>query len=420
MDSNFRNNLKKYADLAVNVGLNLQPGQKLILQHLRNGGVPIQTAPLIRELVDSAYRAGSPLVEVQWRDDELLFSRLKYAPKDSFGDFPVYLAQGILDVIDSGGAMFTISAIDPDLYAGQDPEILDQMQRAFLDAWKPISAHIGKNTMNWNLLSVPVRGWAAKIFPDLPEEQQMPALWDAIFKICRVYEENPISAWETHLENLQKRSDYLNGKAYRELHYRATGTDLKLVLPEGHIWRSAGFESQSGIPFTANIPTEEVFTLPDRRYTEGTVKATRPLVYAGNVIDNFQVTFKAGKVVDFSAKEGEKILESLIKTDEGAGMLGEVALVPNSSPISQSGLLFYNTLLDENASCHLALGSAYRFSLEDGDKMSGEEFASYGGNNSLVHADFMMGSGELDIDGVLSSGETEAIFHAGEWAIEHI
>jgi aminopeptidase len=416
MDPNFQENLKKYAELAIKVGLNLQPGQKLILQHLRNGGVPIQTAPLIRELVASAYRAGSPLVEVQWRDDALLFSRLEHAPKDSFGEFPIYQAQGILDVIESGGAMFTVSAIDPDLMAGQDPEILNQMQRAFLDAWNPISAHIGKNTMNWSLFSIPIEGWAAKVFPGLSETEQVPALWDAIFNVCRVYEEDPVAAWKIHLENLQKRSDYLNQKAYRELRYKAPGTDLRLVLPQGHIWRSAGFESQSGIPFTANIPTEEVFTLPDCRYTEGTVRSTLPLVYIGNVINNFSLTFKGGKVVDFSAEQGEKFLESLIRTDEGAGMLGEVALVPNSSPISQSGLLFYNTLLDENASCHLALGSAYRFSLEGGEKMTGEEFAAQGGNNSLVHSDFMLGSGDLDIDGVLKNGEVEAIFRSGEWA----
>lgn len=415
MDTNFQANLKKYAELAVKVGLNLQPGQKLILQHLRNGGVPIQTAPFVRELVACAYRAGSPLVDVQWRDDEVMLKRMEYAPRDTFGEYPTYLADGILDVIDSGGAMFTISAIDPDLMAGQDPAVLDQMQRAFLDAWKPISDHIGKNTMNWSLLSIPVKGWAAKIFPDLPEGEQIPALWDALFKICRVYEEDPIAAWESHLETLQKRSDYLNQKAYRELHYRAPGTDLKLVLPEGHIWRSAGFKTQSGIPFTANIPTEEVFTLPDRRFTEGTVRSTRPLVYTGNVIDNFTLTFKEGKVVDFSAEQGENFLESLITTDDGAGMLGEVALVPNSSPISQSGLLFYNTLLDENASCHLALGSAYRFSLDGGEELSTDDFIARGGNSSLVHSDFMLGSSDLDIDGILSDGKVEAVFRGGEW-----
>mgnify|MGYP001223980291 CR=1 FL=1 len=416
MDASFQEKLKKYAELAVKVGLNLQPGQKLVLQHLRNGGVPIQTAHVIRELVACAYQAGSPLVDVQWRDDELLFSRLKHAPKDSFGDFPAYLAEGILDVIESGGAMFTISAIDPDLMAGQDPEVLDQMQKAFLSAWKPIGDHIGKNAMNWTLLGIPVEGWARKVFPDLPDDEQMAALWEAIFKVCRVYEEDPLAAWSAHLNDLQKRSDYLNQKGYRKLHFRAPGTDLMITLPEGHIWRSAGFETRGGIPFTANIPTEEVFTLPDRRFTEGTVTATRPLVYSGNVIDDFSLTFKDGKVVDFSAKQGKNFLESLITTDETARMLGEIALVPNSSPISQSGLLFYNTLFDENASCHMALGSAYRFSLADGESMSREEFEAQGGNYSLIHADFMMGSGALDIDGILGSGEQEAIFRGGEWA----
>ncbi len=416
MDQNFQNLLKKYAELAVKVGLNLQPGQKLILQHLRNGGVPIETAPFIRELVASAYRAGSPLVDVQWRDDEVNLIRLREAPRDSFGEYASWRAQGVLEVIENGGAMFTISAIDPDLLAGQDPKVLDEQQRTFLENWKPISVHIGKNTMNWTVVSIPVEGWARKIFPDLPPEEQMPALWEAIFKICRVHEDDPVAAWETHLTNLKKRADYLNAKAYRELHYTAPGTDLRIGLPEGHIWRSAGFETRGGIPFTANIPTEEVFTLPDRHHISGTVRSTRPLVYTGNVIDNFSLTFKEGKVVDFSAEQGEKVLENLLNTDEGASMLGEVALVPDSSPISQSGLLFYNTLLDENASCHLALGGAYRFSLEDGENMSQEDFASHGGNTSLVHSDFMVGSGELDVDGVLEDGTVESVLRSGEWA----
>ena len=416
MDDNFQSNLKKYAELVVKVGLNLQPGQKLIMHHLRNGGVPFQTAPLIRELTVNAYKAGSPLVDVQWRDDDLILARFEHAPRDSFGEYPAWQAQGILDVIEEGGAMLSISAIDPDLMEGQDPDLLDQRQRAFLDSWKPISAHIGKNTMNWNLISIPVKGWARKVFPGLPEEEQMPALWDTLFRISRVYEEDPIAAWENHLADLKKRGDYLNNKAYRGLHYTAPGTDLRIGLPEGHVWRSAGFKTQSGIPFTANIPTEEVFTLPDKDNTEGTVRSARPLVYIGNVIDNFSLTFKAGKVVDFSAELGENVLDKLLNVDDGASMLGEVALVPNSSPISQSGLLFYNTLLDENASCHLALGSAYRFNLEGGEHLSLEEFAVRGGNSSLVHSDFMIGSGEMNIDGVLPDGNTEPVMRDGEWA----
>lgn len=416
MDGNFQTLMKKYAELAVKVGLNLQSGQKLILHHLRNGGVPIETAPFIRELVASAYRAGSPLVDVQWRDDEISLIRFENAPRDSFREFPAYRAQGILDVIESGGAMFTISAIDPDLLDGQDHDLVDIQQRAFLEAWKPISTHIGKNTVNWTVICIPVEGWAEKIFPDLPAEEQMPAMWDALFKICRVYENDPVAAWEAHLADLQRRSDYLNSKAYRELHYSGPGTDLRIGLPSGHVWRSAGFKTQSGIPFTANIPTEEVFTLPDRHAVEGTIRSTRPLVYTGNVIDQFSLTFKGGKVVDFSAERGEKTLANLLKTDEGSSMLGEVALVPNSSPISQSGLLFYNTLLDENASCHLAFGNAYQFSLEGGESMSAEDFASHGGNSSLVHSDFMVGSGELDIDGIGEDGTVEAVLRSGEWA----
>jgi aminopeptidase len=416
MDKDFQDKLKIYADLAIQVGLNLQPGQKLILQSLRYGGVPIQVAPLVRELAASAYRAGASLVDVEWRDDELRLIRFRHAPRDSFEEFPAWQAAGILEVIEGGGAMLSISASDPDLLEGQDPELVDLQERVMRKYWKPISDHIGKNTVNWSVLSIPVEGWANKIFPKLPPEQQIPALWETLFKICRVDREDPVAAWKEHLADLAKRSSYLTRKAYRALHYTAPGTDLRIGLPEGHIWRSAGFETQSGIPFTANIPTEEVFTLPDCRDIEGTVASARPLVYAGTVIDKFSLTFKEGKVVDFSAEQGESVLEKMLKMDEGASSLGEVALVPDSSPISQSGLLFFNTLLDENASCHLALGNAYRFSLQGGETLTSEEFAALGGNNSLIHEDFMIGSAKMDIDGVLANGQQEAVFRGGEWA----
>jgi len=304
MDTNFQTNLKKYADLAVNVGLNLQPGQKLILQALKHGGVPIQTAPLVREIVTSAYQAGAQLVDVLWRDDDINLIRFKHAPRDSFEEFPAWQSKGILEVIENGGAMLSISAFDPDLMEGQDPDLLNQQQKAIRKYWKPIGTHIGKSTMNWTVLSIPIAGWARKVFPDLPTTEQEPALWDALFKICRVYEEDPIAAWQAHIIKLGKRSKYLNQKAYQGLHFTAPGTDLRIGLPEGHVWRSAGFKTQSGIPFTANVPTEEVFTLPDRLLTEGTVSSSRPLVYSGNIINNFSLTFKEGKVVDFSAKQG--------------------------------------------------------------------------------------------------------------------
>jgi len=416
MMKDFQSNLKKYADLAIRVGLNLQPGQKLIMQALKYGGVPIQTAPLVRELAASAYKAGAPLVDVLWGDDELKLIRYAHAPRDSFEEFPAWQSSAILDVVENGGAMLSLSSFDPDLMQGQNPDLMDHEQRAIRKYWKPISTHIGKNTMNWTVLSIPIEDWARKVFPDLEDPESVPALWDTLFKICRVYEDDPLVAWQDHLDNLKKRGDYLNDKAFRALHYTAPGTDLRISLPEGHVWRSAGFKNQGGIPFTANIPTEEVFTLPDKRFTEGTVSSARPLAYSGNVIDNFSLTFKEGVVVDFSAKQGESLLEKMINIDDGASMLGEVALVPNSSPISQSGLLFYNTLLDENASCHLALGSAYRFSLEGGENLSTEEFSSRGGNTSLIHEDFMIGSGEMDIDGILKDGSVEPVLRAGEWA----
>ncbi|MGB2962475.1 MAG: aminopeptidase [Anaerolineales bacterium] len=416
MDHEFQTNLKKYAEIAIKVGLNIQPGQKLILQAIKRGGVSLQTAPVVRELAAAAYQAGAKLVDVLWKDETIRLLQFELAPRDSFHEYPAWQAQGVLDVIEDGGAVLTISAFDPSLLEGQDSELIAQQQGAIQKLTKPISDHVGKNTMNWTVLSIPVTGWADKVFPDLPEEEQIPALWDALFKICRVYEDDPVGVWQTHLNNLKKRSLYLDQKAYQGLHYTAPGTDLRIALPKGHTWKSAGFTTRSGIPFTANIPTEEVFTLPDKRFTEGTVRATRPLAYSANIINNFSLTFKEGKVVDFSAEQGEQVLENLLKVDEGSSLLGEVALVPNSSPISQSGLMFFNTLLDENASCHLALGNAYRFSLNGGEELTSDEFDARGGNNSLTHEDFMIGSGEMNIDGILPDGKMEPVMQDGEWA----
>ena len=388
----------------------------MILQAIKRGGVSLQTAPVVRELAAAAYQAGAKLVDVLWKDETIRLLQFELAPRDSFHEYPAWQAQGVLDVIEDGGAVLTISAFDPSLLEGQDSELIAQQQGAIQKLTKPISDHVGKNTMNWTVLSIPVTGWADKVFPDLPEEEQIPALWDALFKICRVYEDDPVGVWQTHLNNLKKRSLYLDQKAYQGLHYTAPGTDLRIALPKGHTWKSAGFTTRSGIPFTANIPTEEVFTLPDKRFTEGTVRATRPLAYSANIINNFSLTFKEGKVVDFSAEQGEQVLENLLKVDEGSSLLGEVALVPNSSPISQSGLMFFNTLLDENASCHLALGNAYRFSLNGGEELTSDEFDARGGNNSLTHEDFMIGSGEMNIDGILPDGKMEPVMQDGEWA----
>lgn len=408
--------LKKYADLSVKVGLNLQPGQRLVIHALRYGGVPVHNAPLIREIVRSAYQHGARFVDVMWRDDDLIRSRFKYAPRDSFDEFPGWQAKNILEFIENGDAVLGISNVDPDLLSGQDPEVVDLYQKTFLKHWKPISEHVRRNAVNWSLLSAPLPGWSQKVFPDLSPEESERELWKTLFEICRLDQDNPVEAWEKHIENLARRCDYLNEKAYAALRFTGPGTDLHLGLPGGHVWRSAGFASQLGIPFTANIPTEEVFTLPHLESVEGTVRASKPLNYGGSLIEGFSLKFKQGQVVDWSAEGGEQILKNMLQTDPGANRLGEVALVPHSSPISQSGLLFFNTLLDENASSHIALGSAYRFSLEGGETLAEEEFASRGGNASQIHVDFMIGGGEMDVDGLSAEGKTEPVMRGGEWA----
>lgn len=408
--------LKKYADLAVKVGLNLQPGQRLVIHALRHGGVPLHLAPLIREVTRSAYENGARFVDVSWRDDELIHTRFALAPRDSFDEFPAWQAKNILEYIENGDAVLSVKAVDPDMFADKDPDLVNEYQQSFLTHWAPISEHVRRNASNWSLISAPLPGWADKVFPDLDPEESEGALWETLFNICRVDQADPVAAWEQHIQNLADRCDYLNQEGYQTLNFRGPGTDLLLGLPEEHIWRSAGFASQNGIPFTANIPTEEVFTLPTKDQTSGTVRSTKPLNYGGSLIEGFSLTFEEGKVVDWTAEKGGKVLENMLEVDAGASQLGEVALVPHSSPISQSGLLFYNTLLDENASSHIALGSAYRFSLEGGETMSEEDFASRGGNASKIHVDFMIGSGEMDVDGVTAGGKREPVMRGGEWA----
>jgi aminopeptidase len=268
------------------------------------------------------------------------------------------------------------------------------------------------------VISASVPGWANKVFAHLPEAERVPALWDAIFKICRVDTPDPVEAWRKHTENLARRSAYMNEKQYVALKYTAPGTDLTLGLPENHVWMGGYGKTPKGNVFTANIPTEEIFTLPHKTRINGTVRATLPLSLHGNLVEDFWFRFEDGKVVEVHAAKGEEVLKKLLETDEGAVSLGEVALVPQSSPIARTGILFYNTLYDENASCHLALGRAYRTSLKGGEEMSEDDFGAAGGNDSLIHVDFMIGADEMDIDGILPDGSAEPVFRGGEWAFE--
>jgi len=418
MSSEFERNLDKYAEVIVRVGLNLQPGQRLLIGMPMFGvyGTPLELAPLVRLIVAQAYQAGARLVDVMWNDDQLRLIRFQHAPRDSFEEFPTWRADGVFEVAKAGDAVLAIYAEDPDLLVKQDLTLITTVHQTGFKHAKPFSDLRGKNAMNWVVITAPVDGWPEKVFPDLPPEDRKAQFWDTIFEICRVKQPDPVSAWKDHANELAARSNYLNHKRYAALKLTAPGTDLTVGLPRGHIWRSGCMTSQTGIDFTANIPTEEIFTIPHKDKTAGVVTATKPLSYGGSLVEDFSLTFSAGRVVKATAKRGEESLHRLLEMDEGANRLGEVALVPHSSPISQSGLLFYNILIDENASNHIALGRAYEFGLEGGEAMSGDEFAAAGGNHSLVHIDCMIGSGEMDVDGLTADGAAEPIMRGGEWA----
>lgn len=410
MSSMFEQNLEKYAEIAVKVGLNLQPGQKLIINR-----APIELAYLVRLIATQAYKNGARLVDVLWRDEELELVRFQHAPKDSFEEFPTWQTDGLYEVTDTGGALISFVAINPGLFKEQDPELVTKVQQTRARYLEPFNDLIDKRRMNWLVITAPVEGWAEKIFPSLAPEKGKAQLWNVLFDICRVNEEDPIYAWQEHTNQLTSRSENLTEKQFKALKFTGPGTNLTLGLPRRHIWRAAGWNTETGISFVPNIPTEEVFTIPHKDKTEGVVTASRPLELDGILIEDFCLEFSEGRVVKATARKGEENLHKLLETDEGARRLGEVALVPHSSRVSQTGLLFYNTLIDENASSHIALGDGFKFSLEGGEGMSDDEFKAVGGNCSLRHVDFMIGSDEIDLDGITEADTVEPVMRGGEW-----
>ncbi len=409
--------LAKYAEAIVKVGLNVRAGQNLIITLGGTRGVPHQFAPLVREIARAAYGVGARYVEAIFADEEMLRLRVQHAPKDSFDIYPKWQIDAIKSTIESGGALLSIAGSNPDLLGGLDSDLVGKMQRAHLENWSPISERVTTNAINWCVVAAAGEAWAHKIFPDLPINKAQDKLWQAIFETTRIDQPDPIEAWNKHIAALRERALYLQAKQYTALHYKAPGTDFTLGLPSGHLWISAQSMAQNGIAFTANMPTEEVFTLPDRNRADGVISATFPLSYGGTLIEDFKVHFENGKITKVSAKRGEAVLQKLVDTDEGSRHLGEVALVPASSPIGKRGHLFYNTLFDENASCHIAIGRAYRFTLAGGTELNDDEFIAAGGNVSLNHVDFMIGSPEMDIDGITRDGNREPVMRSGEWAI---
>lgn len=406
----FKDQLSRYAELAVKVGVNIQPNQYLYIS------ASTDTKEFVREVTELAYDAGARQVFVDWNDDEISRLRFEKAPADSFAEYPEWKVMEREKLAERGAAFMSIVSQSPDLLKGIESSRIGDSQKASGQALDKYRQYVQSDKISWTVIAVPSKDWAAKVFPELAENEQIPALWEAILKSVRADQPDPVQAWKEHDENLHEKVDYLNEKRYRKLHYTAPGTDLTIELPEGHLWCGAGSVNEKGDTFMANMPTEEVFTVPLKTGVNGYVSSTKPLSYGGNIIDNFKITFKDGRIVDVSAEQGEEVLKRLIDTDEGAKHLGEVALVPHASPISQSGLLFYNTLFDENASNHLAIGSAYAFCIEGGKTMSRTELEKSGLNQSITHVDFMIGSEKMDIDGISDAGTSEAVFRSGNWA----
>jgi len=407
----FEDKLEKYAKLAVEVGVNVQSGQLLVVT------APLVAADYVRKVVKVAYEAGARYVHVDWTDDQVTRLRYELAPADSFAEYPIpWRAKGWQEMAEGNAAFLSIVSANPDLLKGIDPERINQANKAMGAAMMPFRRYTMSDKVSWSIVAVPSQVWADKVFPDKPAEERVNALWEAIFQATRVDREDPVAAWQEHALTLNSKAERLNERRYRALHYKAPGTDLTIELPERHLWVSADSHNEQGTVFIANIPTEEVFTAPKKDGINGTVTSTKPLSYAGVLIENIRLTFENGRIVEFSADTGYETLKGIIETDEGSRSLGEVALVPHESPISQTNLIFYNTLFDENASNHLAIGKGYAFCIDGGKTMSQEELSRTSLNDSLVHVDFMIGSAEMDIDGILPDGSREPVFRKGTWA----
>ncbi|MFX1410797.1 MAG: aminopeptidase [Promethearchaeota archaeon] len=419
MSTDFERNLEKYAELIVKIGLNLQPGQRLLIGAPGPPlyGTPIELVPLIRLIAVKAYQIGARFVDVMWEDEELHHIRFQHATQDSFEEFPSWRSDEAIKIAKAGDAIILIASDNPNLLVGYDKKRTSKFMDVGWKYYKNLLDLRHKKMMNCTLITPALERWADKVLPDIPQNDRKEKLWDIIFDICRVKQKNPVSAWWEHINQLVARSNYLNQKRYTALKYVAQGTDLTIGLPLGHIWQCASVTTQKGINFLGNFPSEEICTIPHKDKVDGTVSATKPRVTEG-IIEDFSLTFSEGRVIKATAKKGEEILHEKLKKDEGSNRLGEVALVPHSSPISQSRLIFYNAVLDENASSHLALGQGLRFCLKNGETLSDDEFLVAGGNISGIHLDFMIGSGEMNVNGVLEDGTVEPIMQKGEWAFE--
>ena len=403
--------LIKYASLAVNIGVNIQKDNILVISS------PIETAEFARLITEEAYKSGAKDVIVHYGDQKLTKIKLENSSLETISNIPEWQAESYNYYARQEACFISISASDPDGLKGVPVEKIGASQKARTSALKEYFDNSMSNKCRWCVLSVPTLSWAKKVFPKVSDDEAMESLWDVIFKTVRVDTENPVNAWKKHNAYLEEKIKFMNNNNFKSVHLKsANGTDLNIELPEGHIWAGGSEGDVNGIPFNANIPTEEVFTLPKKTGVNGIVYSSKPLSYGGNLIDNFSITFKDGKAIDFTAVTGYHVLKQMLESDEGAKYLGEVAFVPYNSPISNSKLIFFNTLFDENAACHLAFGRAYESCVKDADKYSEEELEKIGVNNSVIHVDFMIGTSDLEITGINKNGEAIQIFSNGNWA----
>jgi aminopeptidase len=401
--------LDRLAEGAVRVGLGIAPGQELVMT------ATLDAVPLARLITAHAYKAGASLVTPLFTDEELALLRFRYAPDASFDAAPSWLFEGMAQAYRNGAGRLAITGNDPSLLSQQDPERVSRMNRATSKAYRPALELIARHEINWTIVACATPAWAAAVFPSLSRDEGLDRLWEAIFAASRADQPDPMAAWKKHDADLHARAERLNEKCYSALHFRGPGTDLRVGLADDHLWLGGGTTARNGRYCIPNMPTEEVFTTPHKDRVEGRVTSTKPLSHQGTMIEDISVRFEAGRIVEAHAARGEQVLQRMIETDEGARRLGEVSLVPHSSPIASSGLLFMNTLFDENAACHIALGQAYSTCLKDGDSITPEQLASRGANESLIHVDWMIGSNHIDVDGISADGNSTPVMRGGEW-----
>jgi len=407
----FTEKQQQYARLLVKLGVNVQPGQELVVR------CTAETAPFVRLVAKAAYEAGAKEVIVHFGDEILKRLRYENAPMEVFESVPAWEAESMNYYAARGAAFLSIVSDDPEAMKGVDHTKIAARTVAADAAFRPYYERMDKNELQWCVAAVPSPVWAKRVFPEKSEEDAVAALWKAIFKTVRVGE-NAEEKWQEHGRLLAEHSRKLNEKRFKKLHYHnSLGTDFTVGLAQDHIWAGGMDTTAGGVTFFANMPTEEVFTMPDCEQAEGVLKSALPLSHQGSLIRNFTLVFHEGKVVEYHAEEGEETLKMILDTDEGSKRLGEVALVPYDSPISQSGILFLQTLFDENASCHFALGQCYPNNMQGGELLSKEELREKGGNCAMNHVDFMVGTSDLTIAGIAADGTKTVIFKDGSWAI---